>query len=103
MFNKNILSENIIKVLGIEDLADDKKVALLEKMTELIQKRITLRVLEKMTKEQQEEFGRLVEANNSEKAAEFMAVVIPNMPEIMEEEIVKFKQEAKDFVGSLDV
>jgi hypothetical protein len=89
MFTKEILNQNIIKLLGIEALPEERKAVLLESVSNLIQKRIMLRVMDKLKDEDKEEMIKI--ENNEEKAAEFIASKVPNLEQIMQEEVIKAK------------
>ncbi len=95
MIDKKILQQNIILTLRLEALDDDKKIALLDKMTEVVQKRLTLKVIEQMTEEDKKEFEKLL-AVSPDKVSDFLQKVFPNFIEIIQEEIIKLKQELTD-------
>ena len=92
MINSNTLKQNIIKELGLEALADDKKAALLQQMAEIIQQKLTLRLMDKMTPEDKETFEKTMDTD-PDKANEFIQKTFPDFLEIMQEEIIKLKQE----------
>ena len=92
MLNKQILQQNIIDELNLQALNDDKKIALIEKMSEIVQKRLTLRLLYEMSLEDQGKFEAILD-DSPEKASEFLQKVFPNFLEIAQEEVVKLKQE----------
>jgi len=92
MLNKQILQQNIIDELNLQALNDDKKIALIEKMSEIVQKRLTLRLLDEMSLEDQGKFEAILD-DSPEKASEFLQKVFPNFLEIAQEEVVKLKQE----------
>jgi len=92
MLNKQILQQNTIDELNLQALNDDKKIALIEKMSEIVQKRLTLRLLDEMSLEDQGKFEAILD-DSPEKASEFLQKVFPNFLEIAQEEVVKLKQE----------
>jgi len=94
MIDKNILEKDIIPELGLEHLSKDKQIALLDEMSKVVQKRITLRVLEEMPEEEKDEFERFLDnSSEPEQISDFLQKVIPNFFEIVQEEIVKLKSE----------
>ncbi|MFH1838018.1 MAG: DUF5663 domain-containing protein [Candidatus Kuenenbacteria bacterium] len=93
MFDQIILKQNLIKVLGIEDLPEERKLALIEKMTEVIQKRLLVRITEELKEEDKDEFIKISEEKNEKALIVFLQTKISNLDKIILEEIVKFKQE----------
>lgn len=100
MLDKNLLSQNIIQLLGLATLQPDRQIALVEKITELVEKRITLRVLDELKEEDLDTANSLFSSgSDEEKTAFFMA--LPNLQQIIEEEIIKVKQELVEEASSL--
>ncbi len=91
MLNQDLLEENIIKLLGLETLPDERKVALVEKMTELVQKRLSLRLMQELNNEDGEEMARIEKTPIA--MMNFLSEKFPNLEEIVNEEIIKIKQE----------
>lgn len=89
--SQNLLGENIIALLGLESLPSEEKAAILDKMTELIQKRVMLRVVEMLSEEDAQTI-----ANSQMSPTEmvtFAADKVGNFENILKEEILKVKQE----------
>lgn len=95
MLDKKILQKNIISELNLEMLDDEKKVALLDKMSEVIQKRMTLKVLEKLSDSEQDEFEKIMD-KEPDKVSDFLQTKIPEFTNMLQEEIVKLKAEMID-------
>lgn len=87
-----LLKIDIISALGLEDLPIEKKTDLIMKMAEVVQKRIKLRVMKLLSEENIKEYCRLLD-NDEIRSEEFLTKKIPNYSSIIEEEIVRFKQE----------
>lgn len=99
MTDKEILEANLVKLLGIELLPLEKKVKILQRASELVQKRLFVRLLQQLSEEEQVKFLDLVKADNLEKEREeFFAAHFPKMAEMMEEEIIKIKQELQSAI-----
>ena len=101
MLNKDKLNENIISILGIESLSDDKKIEMLKKMGELVQKRIVLDILEKINDDEKEKF---IEATSNDRDEEVKAILDNHgidMVELIEKETNNLKQELKSRVAGL--
>jgi len=87
---QNLLGD-IFGDLGIPDLSPEKKMNLIQLMTELLQKRVMLRALESMS-EQDQLALELVE-NNPEEIIKFLQERVPNFLDIIQEEAIKVKEE----------
>lgn len=89
--SQNLLEDNIIELLGLGSLPNEEKAAILDKMTELIQKRTMLRVIEMLSEEDAQTL-----ANTPMSPVEmvaFAAEKVGNFENILMEEILKAKQE----------
>ncbi|MBT5338453.1 hypothetical protein HN858_04310 [Candidatus Falkowbacteria bacterium] len=91
MKSQDLLQDNIIELLGLQTLPDERKQALVDKMTELVQKRLILRLMEQLADEDAKKMAELeqtpVEMMN------FLSEKFPNLEDIVNEEIIKVKQE----------
>ncbi|MFA6536820.1 MAG: DUF5663 domain-containing protein [Patescibacteria group bacterium] len=91
MLNKDLLSENIIALLGLESLPEEEKKALIDKMTDLVMKRVMLRLMNEMKAEDSALMSEM--ESRPEEVLAFIAEKVPNFDEIMKEEIVRVKEE----------
>lgn len=98
MIAPDLLHENIIRILGIESLSDERKIALLNKITDLVQQRIFVRILTLLPDDKKAELLLATEQKNEEAAGALLAEHVPNLAEMMEEEIVRVKQELKQLI-----
>lgn len=95
---RSILSQNLINLLGLELLPEEKKLALLEQAQELVLKRVMLRAIEEL----KEEDGPALEAAEAEgKAMDFLVERVPNLPEMIFEETARVKIELMDAKGEV--
>ena len=101
MVDQEILKQNIISVLGIGSLSDDKKAALIDKMAELAEKRIILRLMQELPEKGHQEFEKIAEKGDQAKM-EFLQEKFPNLAEIIQDEIVKVKKEVMAEAGKAD-
>jgi len=92
MLDQNLLKQNIIKELGIESLSREKKAGLLQRMADIVQQRLTLNLMAKMSEQDQTNFEKNLN-ETPDKAQEFIQNMFPNLMEIIQEEIIKLKQE----------
>ena len=94
MIDQKTLESNIIAELGLGSLSDEQKVALLNKMSDVIQKRLTLRVLDEMSEGDKKEFEKILEAEaGSTQTADFLQKVFPDFLQMVQEEIERLKKE----------
>jgi len=84
--------KDLIKELGLEDLAEDKKEELLRRTREVIEGNIQLRILDELNEKQKERFDALLAEKNPEKNFAFLNSVLP-LEQIVKEEIAKYKAE----------
>jgi len=93
--------ENIIKLLGIESLPDEEKISIVEKVTTLVEKRLLVRVYESLDALRQKEFSEVLDKEDAPGVQEFLDRHAPNLPELLEEEVLKVKQELANWSESL--
>jgi hypothetical protein len=90
----HLLKGNIIELLGLEKLPDEQKQALLVQMSQALQGRMIDRLIETMSKEQQDEFTKLLDADPSPAQVDaFLMKNVPDCTELAIKEVVKFKEE----------
>ena len=98
-----ILRKNIIKDLELDKLPAEEQEKALLSMGRIIFQSVMIRVLEKLNEKDKEEFEKML----SEKPADGDAILIflqsriPNINEIINEEIALFKRESVDFIKGL--
>jgi len=88
----SIIQGNILINLGLASLPAEKQGDLLMRMVGIIQKRLALRVMKMLPEQALDEYIKIVD-NNEIGGHEFLVKKIPNYAAIVEEEVVKFKQE----------
>jgi hypothetical protein len=85
--------KNIISILGIESLPDERKVQVVEKVADLVQKRLLVRILDSLDVKEYQEFTRVLDSNDSGRLEDFIVRNCPQMHEWLNEEISSVKQE----------
>lgn len=93
---------NLIKELGLEDLAEERQLNLLNLMTEAILKRITINVLENLSEADRKEFDKVRETNDPNQIHDFLKSKIPNYDKMAKETIEEFKKEMKETAKELE-
>ncbi len=89
-FNR-LLQTNIITELNLEILPAKEKVDLINKMAELIEKRVVVRILEGLTEDDLKTYEKL--AKQPDGKLKFLSQRVPNFIELLQEETVKVKEE----------
>ncbi|OGH59451.1 MAG: hypothetical protein A2725_01325 [Candidatus Magasanikbacteria bacterium RIFCSPHIGHO2_01_FULL_33_34] len=103
MTNQDLINENLIEVLGIGSLPDERKIAMLKKMGELVQKRIALNILKKLGLEEKEKFVEATDNNDDGVVQTILDKHNIDMAGLIEEETNNLKQELKANTASLGV
>ena len=93
MLDKKLLKQNIIESLGLSSLPEERQAALIEKLSELVEKRVTLRIIEGISEEDARYFAENVADKGDEEKGKFLMEKFPNFLEMVQEEIEKVKSE----------
>jgi len=101
--NSDVLRKNIIIELGLDELPENRKLDLLGKMGDLIQKRVLLRAIKSLSVAEKEEFDKLLGKDNAQEVYRFLISKVPNIDEITDEEVIAFKEEVVERVKSLNL
>ena len=99
-----ILTQNIVKELGLDNLPEDKQLEILEKIGSIIFQSVLLRTLDIMSEENKDEFEKLLseKADDPDIVLKFMQNKVPNLDDIVKEEVVKFKTETLDIISKVE-
>jgi len=90
------IQQTIIDELGLTDLPQEKKDALLTKMMEVVLKRIFLETMEKLSEADQEAYSKMIDANATpEEVDAFLKEKIVDYDKMISEIIGNFKEEMK--------
>lgn len=92
-----MLKENIITSLGLEALSDEEKAKMVERVLDLLQKRIMLRVTELLAAEDDTVLEEL--SGDFPRLITYIKTKVPNFDTILEEEVLSIKKELLDSVG----
>jgi hypothetical protein len=104
MFMEEILNKNIIKELGLDDLPEEEQEKTMLKIGEIIFKGVIVRVLQELSDKEAKEFEELIsnKPDDQEAILNFLQKKVPNLDEITNEEVARFKQESLDFMNKLE-
>lgn len=98
-----ILQKNIIKDLGIENLPGKEQEEMLLSMGRIIFQSILIRTMEELDEKGKDEFEKILteKPNDEEAILGFLQKKIPNLNEIVNDEVEKFKKESVDFMKAI--
>lgn len=99
----NILQQNIIKDLGIDTLPEKEQEEALLRVGKIIFQSVLIRVMEQLNANEKDQFTKLLtEKPDDERAIlDFLKSKIPNLNEIVNEEVASLKKESLDFMKQI--
>lgn len=89
------LDNDFLASLGLSSLPDDEKKKMLAHIYETLELRVGMKLAEKMTDSQLDEFEKLAEANDEEASLKWLERNAPNYKEVVMTELEKLKEEVK--------
>jgi hypothetical protein len=98
-----ILRKNIIKELGIDTLPEKKQEEILLRIGKIIFQAVLIRVMERLNSKEKDEFTELLvkKPNDEEAILGFLKSKIPDLDEIVNEEVATFKREVVNFAKEI--
>lgn len=89
------LKADLFKVLNMEALAPEERVSLLESVGEVVNKRIIIRLMQKLSNEQKERLDLILAGQPKDDSAlgSFFKSEMPNFQQIINEETAVYKKE----------
>lgn len=99
------IKDNLISQLGLDDLPQEKKIELMMKWGNIVQKDIIMRILKELPEKDKAELDKLLAAQgeNFEEIYKFLEGKMSNLDDIVKEEIEKFREEIKDSAKKLGI
>lgn len=79
----------LIKELALETLPEEAQDEVISKLGDNILKSLTRRIFERLSSEDRKKFEMISKTGDDERIQEFLEVAVPDMHNIMEEEIKK--------------
>lgn len=94
------LKQKIIQDLGLDNLPENQQEEVILNIAKIIFQAVLIRIIENLNKEEKDEFEKsLIEKSDDEQAMlDFLQLKIPNLNEIINEEIIKLKKEITNFI-----
>lgn len=98
-----ILQKNIIKDLGLDKLSEKEQEETLLSVGRIIFQSVMIRVMEELDEAGKDEFEKILteKPNDEEAILNFLRSKLPNLDEIVNEEVAKFKQESVNFMDKI--
>lgn len=98
--SKQILEENIVELLGVDGLNDEEKVAFVSEIGDLVMESAMLRLISGLSPEQTEALDQFLDMEpEPDVLMNHLLKHHTDFENIIEEEIVAFKQDAIDVLG----
>ncbi len=99
----NILQQNIIQELSLDVLPEKEQEEAILRIGRIIFQAVLIRVMEELSTREKNEFDKLLrEKPDDEKAIlDFLKSKIPNLDEIVNEEVAAFKKESLEFMEKI--
>ena len=100
---KNSARIDLIEELGLENLSQEQQEKVLSDMGEIIQQRVMLRIIEQLSDRDKDEFVKRLEEkkDRTEEIENFIRAKVPEVDDIMMEEISAYKKEITELVDKL--
>lgn len=97
---KDLLEEDIFKLLGVENASEEKKVELLNAMTTTIDARVVNRVSDAMEEKDAKKFGEIAEEGDAQKLVDFLVEKNIDLPKIVSADFdtSRFERFSSNFV-----
>jgi len=89
------LDENLLRELGLGNLPADEKNKMLAHIYETLEMRVGMKLAEKMTNEQLDEFESFIDKNDEAGALKWLEGNFPNYKQVVAEELESLKSEVK--------
>lgn len=89
------LDDNLLRELGLGELPADEKNKMLAHIYETLEMRVGMKLAEKMTNEQLDEFESFIDKNDEAGALKWLESNFPNYKQVVAEELEALKSEIK--------
>jgi len=88
-----IKCESVIEEMGLNILSEDEKNKILDRMTNLVCDKVMLKLVDRISDEEIEEANDIMSGDDEKKKAEFLAIKMPDLLTVIEEEVNNTKKE----------
>lgn len=87
----DLLDTDIIIALGLENLSDEDKAVVLDRMIRIVQKAVAERIVDQLSPELQQQLETLMGSEDTDLES-FLDQHVPQLGDIVKEEIIRLKQ-----------
>lgn len=93
--NEEVLGTNIIAELGLEALPEERRMAIIQKLTDLVQQRVMLKIAETMSDADAQALQSLIEekGESDQAVVTFISEKVPGLADMVLQEVTNVKQE----------
>jgi len=91
--DEDILNKDILELMGAQNLPQEKKQEIYQKMIETIQNRVIAKILDQLSEQDAEEWKKLLDSGDKQKAEEFLKTKQIDVAKLMLEESIIYKTE----------
>jgi predicted RNA-binding Zn ribbon-like protein len=95
------LDDNLLKELGLGELPAEEKNKMLAHIYETLEMRVGMKLAEKMTNEQLDEFEKFIDSNDEAGALKWLESNFPNYKQVVAEELETLKNEIKSSAADI--
>lgn len=99
--DQNLLEKNLKAELGIDNLPQEIQEEVLEQFTEVLMKKIALKIFESLSEDKRKEFLLIQDEGDEEKIQAFLAANIVNFEKSINQVIEDAKEEYRSTVENL--
>lgn len=96
----NLVNENIVNLLNLNLLEEDDKIRVIHNISDLVQKRVIVRIIEFLDEHNVKQLTTLLAAeNNEDEVLEFLDTNVPHLEEMLLTEVDKMKEELVAYIN----
>ncbi len=92
-----LLHQNILSLFGLINSSQTTKNELMGRLIELVEKRVMVKILDRLAPNLQEEFLRILEIGTDEEKTVFLQAHVPDVARLIDSEVAHLKQQAHHF------
>lgn len=100
--NANPIEESVLSVLGLTHASEAELVMLAQKMSELVQRRVMIRLIDRISGQQIEELDGYIKLGREDQINEFINEHAPDFYELIQGEAERLREEMKDVITEVE-
>lgn len=91
------LHQNILSLFGYGNAPTPIKNEFTSRLMELVEKRVLVKVLDRLSSHEQEEFLHIIDVGTDEERVVFLQTHVPDLSKLIDVEVAELKQQAHQF------